>query len=455
MNMLSTTIRNPHESLSERNRHLISQVAALIVIASFLGWMIASENWLLIAGMFGLLLLLLRPVEPTLGLYAFLVPFESITTLENSTGPTATLLRYVGLLAIFVLLSVGWLRNRLVRPPKTAFYWSLFILWSGISTLWAIDQELALRRLPTALGLWLLYMAIVSVRITGKEFSWVSRLTILGGLGASIYSSYIFVRTGGTIGRVSLAEGSDLSDPNFFALALLLPLSLCFGGVLSSHTWPRRASFLAGTGIIALAVFLTMSRGALAAVVVIALLFVLRLHLNWRLLLPVAATSAALMFMPRLFFQRMHEASTSRMAGRLDIWQTGLHSLQSYGMFGAGLDNFSNAFEKYVGTSRFFAGDQRASHNIYLTVSVEFGILGMLLLFAAVHSHMRDFPRPTGIGDDSSRLVAFEAACWGMLVAGFGLDILWRKAFWFAWALSVAAVRVQRECDELRDPVSL
>jgi O-antigen ligase len=160
------------------------------------------------------------------------------------------------------------------------------------------------------------------------------------------------------------------------------------------------------------------------------------------------------MFMPRLFFERMHEASTGRMAGRLDIWQTGLHSLQSYGLFGAGLDNFSNAFEKYVGTSRFFAGDQRASHNIYLTVSVEFGILGMLFLFAAVHSHMRAFPRPTGNSVDSSRLVAFEAACWGMLIAGFGLDILWRKAFWCAWALSVAAVHVQREYEQLRDPVS-
>ena len=453
--MLSTTIRNPLVGFSEKNRHLISRVTALIVVATLLGWMIASENWLFVGGMFGLLLLLLRPVELSLGLYAFLVPFESITTLEDSAGPTATLLRYVGLLAIFMLLSVGWLRNRLIRPPKTAVYWSLFILWSGVSTLWAIDQTMALRRLPTSLGLWLLYMAVVSVRITGKEFSWVTRLTILGGLGASLYSGYILVRTGGTIGRVSLAEGSSLSDPNFFALALLLPLSLCFGGVLSSCTWPRRASFLAGTSVIALAVFLTMSRGALAAVVVIALLFVLRLHLNWRLLLPVAATSAALMFMPRLFFERMHEASTSRMAGRLDIWQTGLHSLQSYGMFGAGLDNFSNAFENYVGTSRFFAGDQRASHNIYLTVSVEFGILGILLLFAAVYSHMRAFPRPTGSSVDSSRLVAFEAACWGMLIAGFGLDILWRKAFWCAWALSVAAVRVQRECEQLRDPASL
>ncbi len=298
-------------------------------------------------------------------------------------------------------------------------------------------------------------MAVVSVRITAKEFSWITLLTILGGSGASIYSVYMFFQTGDAIGRVSLAEGSTLSDPNFFAVALLLPLSLSFGGVLSSRTWSRRVLFLAGTGVIAFAVFLTMSRGALAAVAVITFIFLLRLRLNWRLLLPVVVAGAALMFMPRLFFERMQEASTSRVGGRQDIWQIGIHSLKSYGVFGAGLDNFPNAFERYAGTSRFFAGDQRSSHNIYLTVAVEFGILGTLFLFEAVRSHMRAFPRSTRNILASSRLVAFEAACWGMLVAGFGLDILWRKAFWFAWALSVGAMHVQRENEQLCDSGSL
>jgi membrane protein implicated in regulation of membrane protease activity len=313
--MLSTTIRDPHGSFPARNWHLNWQVAALVVTACSLGWMIASEKWLLVAGMFSLLLLLVRPIEVALGLYAFLIPFESMTTMDNGTGSTPTLLRYVGLLAIFVTLGVGWLRERIIRPPQTALFWSLFVLWGGVSTLWAIDQEWALNRLPTALGLWLLYMAIVSVRLTAKEFSCITLLTILGGLGASMYSAYMFFGTGRAIGRVSLAEGSTLSDPNYFAVTLLLPLSLSFGGVLSSRTWLPRGFFLAGTGVIAVAVFLTMSRGALAAVAAITIVFLVRLRLNWRLLLPVIAAGAALLFMPRLFFERMQEASTSRMSG--------------------------------------------------------------------------------------------------------------------------------------------
>jgi len=184
-------------------------------------------------------------------------------------------------------------------------------------------------------------------------------------------------------------------------------------------------------------------------------IFLLRFGLNWRLLFPMATAGAALMFMPPLFFQRVHEASTSRVSGRLDIWEVGIHSLKSYGAFGAGLDNFQHAYQRYVGTARFAAGDQRSSHNIYLCASVEFGILGILFLFEAVRSHLRAFPRPTRNIPASSRIVAFEAACWGMLIMGFSLDLLWRKAFWFVWALSVVAVRVQRENEQLSDPVAV
>src|SRR5438105_488578 len=133
--MLSTTLRD----FPARNWRLNWQVAGLVVTACSLGWMIASEKWLFVAGMFSLLLLLMRPIEVALGLYAFLIPFESMTTMDNGTGSTTTLLRYVGLVALFVTLVVGWIRERIIRPPQTAVFWSLFVLWGGVSTLWAID----------------------------------------------------------------------------------------------------------------------------------------------------------------------------------------------------------------------------------------------------------------------------------------------------------------------------
>src|SRR5258708_10247857 len=101
--MLFTTIRDPHGSFPAKNWHLNWQVAALVVTACSLGWMIASENWLFVAGLGALLLLIVRPIEAALGLYAFLIPFESMTTMDNGTGSTATLFSSVALLQLFVL----------------------------------------------------------------------------------------------------------------------------------------------------------------------------------------------------------------------------------------------------------------------------------------------------------------------------------------------------------------
>jgi hypothetical protein len=46
--------------------------------------------------------------------------------------------------------------------------------------------------------------------------------------------------------------------------------------------------------------------------------------------------------------------------------------------------------------------------------------------------------------------VACEAACWGMLVMGFSLGVLWLKAFWFSFALLSIAVRIGRERQQER-----
>ena len=139
--MFSPKFRNTDELFSTENWPLGFMVVLLIVTACSLGVMIASERWLVVAAMLGLLFLLVRPIEVALGLYALLIPFESMTTMDNSTGPTDTLLRYVGVVALLVTLGVGRLRGRIIRPPRTALFWSLFILWAAVSTEWAIIRS--------------------------------------------------------------------------------------------------------------------------------------------------------------------------------------------------------------------------------------------------------------------------------------------------------------------------
>lgn len=435
-----------------RSGHDWYAAAPLIIVLAFaaaLGCLTAKGCWLAVCAGFAALLLLVRPIHVVVGLYAFLIPFEEKATIAGN-GSQDTILRYIGLLAIVLILGVGALQNRLRTPPRTAWMWSGFVVWAIFTSLWCINGEDALARIPTAIGMWLLYLVIVSIRLTSDELSAISMATILGGTAAALYSSYTFFR-GGAIARASMSEGLDLSDPNFYAFSLLLPFALAFGMVLSGRGWFRKLVALAATGAITFGIFLTMSRGALVGILVMIVVFLVRLRFSWRNILPLGIALAGIPLMPQSFFDRMHSTTTSRISGRQDIWVVALHSLKSYGFLGAGLDNFGNAYMQYAGTARYFVGQRMASHNIYLTIAVEFGIVGCILVFLAVRLHLSGFSKLLRHSGRPIGLVAFEAGSWGILVAAFSLDVLWRKAFWFTWALSAGALHVaQREAESSR-----
>jgi O-antigen ligase len=133
----------------------------------------------------------------------------------------------------------------------------------------------------------------------------------------------------------------------------------------------------------------------------------------------------------------------------LDIWTVGLHGLQRYGLAGAGLESFPYVYGQYIGYAPNYLGRElRGSHNIYLGMAVELGILGLILMIAAFASHFgaaRRSSRTAGSESPPPPLTPYEAACWGLLVAAFFQDIIWRKAFWLAWILLAIAVRLRED----------
>src|SRR5262249_52674860 len=126
-------------------------------------------------------------------------------------------------------------------------------------------------------------------------------------------------------------------------------------------------------------------------------------------------------------------------AGREDIWANGWKAMEQSGamgaVFGVGLDSFaSTAFG-------------RAPHNIYLGMLVEVGVVGLVLMFGAMVSQFRAVKawRRESFNRQNVYLVAIECACFGLLVSGFFLDLVWRKYFWFLWILLPIAARVREE----------
>jgi O-antigen ligase len=433
----------------DRSRWFIWLVGFLILIGSAVlaGTVIGHEDWLLLGFATIMILALCWPIEIALGLYAFLLPFNSITTLGSGTTANYAL----GAIAGMALLVTGVVRKRLTWPPRAARWWLVFLLWCVLTTAWALQPEVSVHKLPTAIALVLLYLVGVSWRIADNEFSLLTVLIIAGGCAAACYVVYefasgiSFVGQYGATGRATMIGGGQETNPNTLGTDLLLPFSLAVAWFVSARRWLSAGLGLGAVGIITYAVFLTMSRSALLAIALILTIFLVRLRLNRRLLGLLALCSVIAVAMPGSFFSRVRSALSDAGSGRLDIWSAGVETLKRYGLIGAGLGNFPTAYSNYAGYAPTFQGFDRAAHNTYLEAGVEFGILGVFLTGAALISHLRAVRQPRIMADRFSlHILALECVCWATLLLGLFESLTWAKSSWLTWMLCLMAAGLKQ-----------
>jgi O-antigen ligase len=402
---------------------------ASIPTALLLGLIIAKEKFRFLVPLAVLALLVLIPVELSLGVFALSLPFENILTL-GSDSKTA-LSAVAGAVAGSTLLCTGLVAGRLRTPPRAALWWGLFTAWTAFSVFWATDQALSMTRLWTVLTLFAVYLVTVSFRVTQRELYWVLLLTVTGGIVAAAMSAREFAGNVTVSGRATLAVGNNLANPNDFAASLILPFALAVAGMFSGRQWPRRALMFVGAGLMGAATLLTMSRGAMLALAVTVLAFMVRARIRLRMLIVLAVVALPLLFVPSLFFQRWQNAASSRGEGRLDIMLVSMEVIKHNAIIGTGLENFTVAYREYAGKALVFRGIDRPAHNVYLQVWGETGIIGLGLLLAAIWLQLKQTRGRAGPPDHL--LIAAEAACWGTLAMGMSGNIQWNKPFWFAF----------------------
>jgi O-antigen ligase len=386
-----------------------------------------------------------------LGFYLFLIPFESIAVLGS--GQHGTTLNWgIGATAAAALLGVGVVRKRLDFPSRPTLLWAAFLLWALLTYAWALDTQVLIKWVPSALALIALYTVASLWQVTEKQLKILILLIIAGGCAAALFLLYAYARGetytnwSGVTGRASLILGGRQANPDQMGTDLLLPFALALTGFFSQARRLAKAASIAAAGVIGFAVFLTMSRSSLLAVGVIIGIFLLRLGWDRRILAVVVILGALSAALPGVFFQRLTTAVSTGGAGRLDIWEAGLACLRHYILTGAGLGNFTVAYTAFAGRAHSFAGYNRGSHNIYLEVGVELGVVGLALLAAAVISHLRTVTRVrTLLGRVPVNVVGCEAACWAMLVAGFFESNLWIKSFWAAWMMLLLVTRTTQQ----------
>lgn len=428
-------------------------VPLIMFLAVTVGVLIA-DSWIYCLAFCLLCLLLLWPIEVGLGAYVFFLPFEPVSVIGSQRSGTS--IEWVlGVLAGIAVLGTMVVRGRFRRPPKATLWWSMLAIWATLSSAWAINPDFVFRRLPTVASLLGLYLICASTRFEERELKVVALLSIAGGCAAALYTALVYhpaITTGAAALRSSMVWGNREADPNDFALTLVLPLALSFGAYLFMRRGSGRIVMLAAFSLMSYAVLLTLSRGALIAMLVMLLIYVRYMprHSRRRLLIPVSVFAVAAIAMSAVLYERFLLAIQTGGAGRLDIWTAGLQAIKEHGLIGAGLDNFPLAYTEVAGYASQFRGLGRAAHNIFLNVWVELGVPGLILLLAAMRSHLRNAKRVLQARADqfSAPILICHAACWSVVVGGFFLDILWRKPFWLVWTFLMLALQFRKESIE-------
>jgi O-antigen ligase len=220
---------------------------------------------------------------------------------------------------------------------------------------------------------------------------------VLGAYVAALATVYNYLAGAGiekTYNRFA-AQGFDANDLGML-LALGLPMAWYLASAVPSglQRWGNRGYFL----VAILALLLTGSRGALVASLVALSVVPFTIgHLRTGvkvagLVIIILAAVAAIRFVPEKSFERLSstttEISEGTLTGRLVIWQRGLALVPERPLHGYGPAGWFPS----VG---FIGLRIRSSHNTYLSILVEEGLIGLLLylsMFAVVLRRLRALP---------------------------------------------------------------
>jgi O-antigen ligase len=306
---------------------------------------------------------------------------------------------WIGLLAVGVLAlrtAVTW-RLRILSPLH---YWMLSLAaWSALSILWTVDWDSTVARVGTYLQVLTMVWLIWELAVTEGRVVGLLQAYVCGALVASIGTIYNFM-TGVTAAQLASTIPGRVAwetyrysfayvneDDLGLVLALSIPMVFYLlvsrkGSLLKLLCWLQLV-----VGVTA--ILLTASRGALvAAIAGLAMLplTVFRLP-RWQRVVSLTAIACllacSLYVIPESSWARIlqfaQEISGGTLTHRTVLWAAGVETFRDHAFLGVGAGAYGPAILRVVDNAA-------PAHNTFLSILVELGVVGALLLFALLAS---------------------------------------------------------------------
>lgn len=377
-----------------------------------------------------------------IGLCAFLfsLPWEEAPQLNGFA-----LSRWLGMATLAIAVLGLAVKNERRSLSVVHYLMVSFVALSGASVFWSADAESTVTRIGTysqlLIAVWLIWeLATAEVNVLG-----LMRAYLLGIFVASTLTLINFAH-GTTAAQLDAARGVERWEESRYSitgvnendlglmLAMAVPLMIYLvirvkSNVMRAFLWIQLVACIA-------AILLTGSRGALLSAVVASAM----LPLSFRFLPSsqklaaalacVGAAACAIFFIPAETWGRLLLFSTELTQGTLThrtlIWSAGLAAFREHPFLGVGSGAYAATVLKVVNVPY-------VAHNTFLSVLVELGVFGALLLLALMASLYYTAFRMRGL---ERRLWIIVLLTW--TVGVMALTWEYRKPTWIMFGLLAA-----------------
>ena len=417
----------------------------------------AAQPLTLIAGLLLMLLLTIlgtaSPLGVSMTMIVVLPYFYRPLVIGSAEFAASEVLLLAALAGAGLRLAVGifrsnsataFVRTTTTRVTKSPLVWFLIVAVAAglITTFMAFDpaqRSASLREVRWSLVEPLLMVSLLITIARQREAKLLVAMSLVGaGVLAAGHGLMDIVTGSGVVADNVRRLSGPLPHPNALALFLVRPLAVVAAIAVLAPQWRRYAvPPLVVTGMVLLATF---SRGAMLAVVVVALILSLYTSRRTRLVM-FSAVLAMGVFAFAVAGDRMRSAlDGGSVSLRVDIWASALSMIRDSPVWGYGPDQFLYAYApRYILPTAWNERFTSHAHNLVLDAWIRLGLIGavaagvaLIVVFRAVY--LKRNGRASRDWLSSAAVVALAAAMVHGLIdnAYFGHDLA-MSSWLLAW----------------------
>lgn len=307
---------------------------------------------------------------------------------------------------LLVLLSLGSLFLKVVLDENFKFQYSKMNIWVILFVIVYAFSAMTSLSLTESRNIFLLtatfilfYFVVINSVTTKKQINLLLYVFIIGATIASLYGLYQYVfgdvyaqawLDSNMFEDIKMRVYSTFENPNVFGEYLLLVVPVITALLFTEKGWKKKIVLLAMLGINGVALILTFSRGCwlgiLFGIAILAVVIDRRF-----ILLGIALLLMAPFILPESIINRfmsignMGDSSTSY---RVFIWMGTIAMLKDYWISGVGLGITS--FNKVYPVYSYNNIAAPHSHNLYLQLVVEHGIIGLIVFVGIIYNFFKE-----------------------------------------------------------------